>query len=198
MKIYRNKNLNYSLKTNNYVSCHDNYTLYDKLVRSVTGATSEEILAMNKLCASVLMVSKGTPFMLAGEEMLRTKQGDHNSYKSSDEINNIDWEVLTEGSKEKALSDFYKALIELRKANEFIRYSDVTATIQGNNIIDVVYKMDGEEVGRAIINPYEEAKNYQLNGSYQLIFDGENLVSEEDCITSIPAKSVVLLKKTDK
>ena len=55
---------------------------------------------MNKLGAAILMISQGTPFWQAGEEMLRTKDGDENSYKSSDAINNINWSVLAEGTRE--------------------------------------------------------------------------------------------------
>ena len=74
----------------NYTSCHDNLTLWDKLKAASPDASQEELLAMNRLCAATVLLSKGTPFFLAGEEMLRTKGGDHNSYMSSDEVNNLD------------------------------------------------------------------------------------------------------------
>ena len=75
---------------------------------------------MNRLGASIIMISKGTPFFLAGEEMLRTKNGDTNSYASSDAINNIDWEALAPDSAQWDMVQFYRALIELRKSNEFL------------------------------------------------------------------------------
>ena len=78
----------------NYMSAHDNRTLWDKLANSNADATVEQRLAMNRLGAAIIMVSRGTPFMQAGEEMLRSKGGDENSYNSGDAVNNIDWEVL--------------------------------------------------------------------------------------------------------
>ena len=80
----------------NYASCHDNLTLYDKLTASVHNdekytTRREDLVAMNRLSAATVLMSHGMPFMLAGEELGRTKQGDENSYKSSVEINQIDW-----------------------------------------------------------------------------------------------------------
>ena len=72
-----------------------------------------EILAMNKLSAALIFTSQGLPFMLAGEEMARTKHGDHNSYKSPLSVNAIDW---TRAKKYSNLVDYYKGLIAIRKA----------------------------------------------------------------------------------
>ena len=181
----------------NYVACHDNLTLYDKLKASCPTATDEEIVAMNKLAASVLMVSKGMPFMLAGEEMLRTKNGDHNSYMSSDEINNIDWECLKEGSYALELMKFYKAVIALRKDNSFLRNADVTAYVwdDGSYMIDAYYYVNGNEKGRALINPNTYSKTIDASG-YTVIFDGAQSVDYAgESTTTVPAKSVVVLKK---
>lgn len=77
-------------KTVNYVTCHDNYTLYDRF--KAAGITDETLVKkMAMLANSVVFTSQGTTFMLAGEEMLRTKQGDFNSYESSYEINELDY-----------------------------------------------------------------------------------------------------------
>ena len=62
------------------------------------------------------MVSKGMTFFQAGEEMLRTKGGDENSYKSSDEVNNIDWSVLNDDTIQNDMMLYYKGLIEMRKS----------------------------------------------------------------------------------
>ena len=100
----------------NYVSCHDNNTLWDKINISNADDTEEDKIKMNNLCASVVYTAQGIPFMLSGEEILRSKDGDSNSYKSSDAINAIKWdEMNTE------VFDYYKGLIEFRKAHSGLR-----------------------------------------------------------------------------
>lgn len=102
----------------NYASCHDNLTLYDKLYSSMYGGEDyssrrEDLVAMNRLSAAIVMTSRGMPFMLAGEEFARTKEGDENSYKSSVEVNQLDWERINEFP---SLVDYYKGLIKIRSA----------------------------------------------------------------------------------
>ena len=111
----------------NYMSAHDNNTLWDKLLLSNPNASDDARNKMNNLGAAILMISKGTPFWQAGEEMLRTKDGDENSYKSSDEINNIDWSVLSEDSREYKTMLYYKGLIEMRKTYSI--FSDVNTIV---------------------------------------------------------------------
>ncbi len=97
-----------------YVSCHDNHTIYDKLKVSRPDATESHIIAMDKLANAVVMTSQGVAFMHAGAELLRTKNGEHNSYNLPDGINQIDW---TRKTKHKDVLDYYKNLIALRKAH---------------------------------------------------------------------------------
>lgn len=116
-------------QTVTYSSCHDNNTLYDKLVASVHGADSDyyaryqDVVAMNKLNGAVILTSQGMSFMVAGEEMARTKNGDENSYKSSVEINQIDWRQTLQYSDVK---EYYKGLIKIRKA--YAPFTDSTNT----------------------------------------------------------------------
>ncbi len=100
----------------NYVSAHDNLTLWDKLCASNGDDTEADRIKMNKLSASIVYTSQGIPFMLSGEEILRSKEGDHNSYKSSDEINSIKWDEMNTD-----VLDYYKGLIEFRKAHAGLR-----------------------------------------------------------------------------
>lgn len=102
----------------NYVSCHDNHTLYDKLMVSRPDASDEEIIAMNKLAQAIIFTSQGVPFIHAGSEMLRTKNGEHNSYKSPDSINRIDY---SRKNTYKNVVAYYKNLIALRKAHPAFR-----------------------------------------------------------------------------
>jgi pullulanase len=102
----------------NYASCHDNYTLYDKLKLSCPDYTEEEIKRMVMLSGALVLTSQGIPFLHAGVEMARTKSGNHNSYKSPDSINQIDW---TRKSTYQDIFRYYQSLIALRKAHPAFR-----------------------------------------------------------------------------
>ena len=115
-----------------YTSCHDNHALYDILCmtmgKSQNGNRYDDIVAMNKLSASIVLTSQGSSFFQAGEEFARSKMGDHNSYKSSASINKLDWKRVKEYSD---LVNYYKGLIEIRK--NFSAFRDPT-TSAGNRI----------------------------------------------------------------
>ncbi len=115
----------------NYTSCHDNLTLWDKINSSNGDDSLEDRIKQNLLAASIVYTSQGTPFILAGEEMLRTKVKpdgtfDHNSYASSDEINSIKWNTMSEPENKKVI-DFYKGLIAFRKAHTSLRMTENTS-----------------------------------------------------------------------
>ncbi|MGB5323583.1 type I pullulanase, partial [Lutimonas sp.] len=101
-----------------YVSCHDNHTLFDKLKVSQPEADEVSLIAMDKLANAVVLTSQGVSFLHAGSEMLRTKNEEHNSYNLPDSINQIDWNWKV---KHKAVFDYYKNLIALRKAHPAFR-----------------------------------------------------------------------------
>lgn len=105
----------------NYVSCHDNHTLYDKLKVSRPDADEETIIKMHALANTIVLTSQGIPFLHAGVEMKRTKGGEHNSYNKPDSVNRIDWEWLHEN---KELAEYYRQLIALRKAHPAFRMTD--------------------------------------------------------------------------
>ena len=102
----------------NYASCHDNYTLYDKLILSCPEASEEELTRMVMMAGALVLTSQGIPFLHAGTEMARTKLGDHNSYKSTDQTNQIDW-----NKKYSFLGvyQYYQGLIRLRKNHPAFR-----------------------------------------------------------------------------
>ena len=93
------------------------------------------------------------PFFLAGEEILRTKGGDSNSYKSSDEVNNLRWDDLVPGSDAMAMRDFYRSLIALRKANPFLTKGEIACEVLKDNSIEVTWTQDGKPAAYAVINP---------------------------------------------
>lgn len=102
----------------NYVSCHDDLMLTDKLRKSMPEASDAERQRAARLAQTIIMTSQGTPFIFAGEEIFRDKQGVHNSYKSPDSINAINWELKHINAEQ---FDYYRKLIALRKAHPAFR-----------------------------------------------------------------------------
>lgn len=107
----------YPSQSINYSSCHDNLTLYDKL-SYINRGDKEQIIKEAKLAFALVLTAQGVPFIHAGSEFLRTKHGDHNSYRSLDNINGIDWSLADKHSE---LVETVKALIKLRKAHPALR-----------------------------------------------------------------------------
>lgn len=109
----------------NYVSCHDNHTLFDRIAIAAPEAPRSMLIRMNHLAAAFTILSQGVPFMQAGEELLRTKPGkhggfEHNSYRSPDKVNAIKWDTLDDEEYQHTLS-YYKGLIAFRKAHPGLR-----------------------------------------------------------------------------
>ena len=185
----------------NYTSSHDNNTLWDKLLVSCPYSSEEDRLAMNRLCAATVLLSRGIPFFLAGEEMLRTKGGDSNSYKSSDAVNNLDWDSLAPGSAQLAMSEYYRGLIAVRKNNAFLTSGDAPeCEILDENIIAITWLQDEKAAAFALINPgISEAEAAVPDGwtGYTVLVQNETAVPEgtavEDALVRAAPKSVTLV-----
>ncbi len=192
----------------NYMSAHDNNTLWDKLNLSNPDNTTEELLAMNRLGAAIVMVSKGTPFWQAGEEFLRTKPNadgtfNENSYNASDAVNNIQWDAMTPDSDEYAMMRYYQGLIAMRNAYGIFRANgdDVTITFEdlpGGGMVVKYVATTGEEA-IVLINPTNAADTYTLEGSWKLVVDGTRAGAEVlETVTgsvSVAACSVMVFVK---
>ena len=123
------KNVNYSKKPwaieptqmLAYVSCHDDMCLVDRLKASIPHLKEDELIRLNLLAQTAVFTSQGVPFMLSGEELLRTKQGVHNSFESPDSINHLDW-----SNKERypQVFKYYSDLIALRRNHPAFRLGD--------------------------------------------------------------------------
>ena len=182
----------------NYMTSHDNHTLWDKLTKSVPNATDEQKAAMTRFGAAIVMISKGTPFWLAGEELLRTKGGDHNSYASSDAVNNMDWDALVPGSLVASTRDWYKALIELRKKATFLRGADVTCEVLDDMSIVAKYYEKGAVAAIAVINPHDAEIEYTLPaGNWGVLINGDSIsANPSETLTGsvrIPALGILLV-----
>lgn len=130
----------------NYVSCHDDPCIVDKLRAINPSFTIDEIIRMDLLAQTIVFTSQGVPFIYAGEEVLRDKKGVHNSYQSPDSINRINW-------NNKALYpqvfEYYKGLIAMRKAHPAFRMSDAAMVADAINFLPsesgvVAYTIDGK------------------------------------------------------
>lgn len=113
-------------QTVNYASCHDNYTLWDKISESRKDASEADRIRMNNLAAAIYMMAEGIPLIHAGEELLRTKPSvdgsgvEHNSYNLPDSVNSIKWSDLNK-EEYRNVRDYYKGLIEFRKNHAALR-----------------------------------------------------------------------------
>lgn len=125
-------------QTVNYASCHDNYTLWDKISESRKDASEADRIRMNNLAAAIYMMSEGIPLIHAGEEILRTKPSvdgngvEHNSYNLPDSVNSIKWNDLDKEAY-RNVRDYYKGLIEFRKNHAALRLTsaaDVKANVR--------------------------------------------------------------------
>jgi pullulanase len=100
------------LQTITYVTCHDNPCLWDKIVSTCINCTKSDKLDIQKLANGIVLTSQGVPLLHAGEEIVRTKFGEHNSYNFPDSINQLVWHNK---ATYRDVFDFYKDMIALRK-----------------------------------------------------------------------------------
>ncbi|MGL4851291.1 MAG: type I pullulanase [Phocaeicola sp.] len=123
-----------------YVSCHDDMCLVDRLESSIPDLKEGELKRLNKLAQTAVFTSQGIPFIYAGEEVMRNKQGVHNSYKSPDSINQIDWSYKAQHAD---IFSYYKGLIQLRKNHpafrmasaEMVREKLVFLPVEESNVV---------------------------------------------------------------
>lgn len=169
-----------------YASCHDNICLYDKLVGSVYGADGkyrkryEDLVAMNKLSAAIVITSQGIPFSLGGEEFCRSKDGDENSYASSRKENMLDWENVDLYSD---VIEYYRGLYKIRDA--FAAFSDSTAATANSltYLSDVPKGVMGYTINNTesekwsqmcvIFNGSDSAQNVTAKGDWVVLADNK-------------------------
>ena len=180
----------------NYVECHDNLTLFDKLAYSnfakytnLTDAQIKTVSDQDKLAAAYIFLAQGTPFINGGQEFLRTKQGDENSYQSTDNINAID---LGFKDKYSDVYNTYKGLIALRKANPEAFGSNEAA--KAEKVSSGVTKYTTSDFC-VYFNATDKAVAIDA-GDYANIVDvSSGTPTDGDVVASVPAKSFVILKK---
>ncbi|MCR5888381.1 DUF3372 domain-containing protein [Hymenobacter sp. J193] len=105
-------------QTINYVACHDDMVLWDKLAAANPGVPEAERVKMDLLSNVIVFTSQGVPFLPIGDEFLRTKGGSHNSYNQPDAVNQLDWGRKAQYAR---VFEFYRQLIALRRAHPAFR-----------------------------------------------------------------------------
>lgn len=199
----------------NYVSCHDNYTLWDKLSVSCPEASEEKKKAMNRLCAAIVFTSQGVPFIQAGEEFLRSKPLPEkkgfaeNSYNMPDAVNSIKWDNIHEYPD---MIAYYKGLMALRKAHPVFRMKSEAEMTQNlcflsdtpENVVAYLLKGKGAddtpENILVIFNGNDEEILYNLpEGKWKILVDdktagadGKKNISER---TDVEPLSALVLEK---
>ncbi len=188
-----------------YVEAHDNHTLWDKLELTNPGDSDEVRTQMHKLSSSILLTSQGIPFLHAGQEFMRTKYGDHNSYKSPDSINQMDWLRRATFNNE---VDYMKGLIELRKKYSAFRMTSaeqikthVSFIDAPKNTVAYIIEWNKHEYFTVAHNANREAVEITLpsKGPWKVLVDGKQAGSKllyvvHDNKIKVPALSSFVLK----
>lgn len=177
----------------NYACCHDNLTLWDKINSSNGTDSLEDRIKQNLLSAAIVYTSQGIPFILAGEEMLRSKVKedgtfDENSYASPDFVNSMKWDAL-EDENTRMVYEYYKGLIAFRKSQESLRMENVGLDQiefyeQEEREGAVVYEIAPKQTGASgnifvIYNPFREDIPVTLpEGSWDVYVKGQKAGTE--------------------
>ncbi|MGC8865940.1 MAG: type I pullulanase [Bacteroidales bacterium] len=196
----------------NYVSCHDNHTLWDKTKYTIPNATQEELVAINKLASTIVLTSQGIPFLHNGVEMMRSKKGVENSYNSPDSINQIDWnwKYLYRSAVE-----YHRRLIEMRKNHPAFRMRTREEIEKNLHFIDtgktcvVAYTLDGAAVADTwkrilvVFNGNRHAEQIRIpEGKWRVILNGDRFFDEPVPwpplpFLNLPASSAMILAETE-
>ena len=175
-------------QTITYVSCHDDNTLFDRLKIANPTATEADLIKMDKLANAIVLTSQGVAFLHSGAEILRTKQGIANSFKSPDSINQIDW---SRKLKYKEVFDYYKGLVSIRKNHPAFRMPTAEMIAKNLKFIDtgnpglVAYQISNNANGDSwknilvLLNGNQATKSIVLPlGSWTLVV-GDSTINEQ-------------------
>lgn len=172
----------------NYVSCHDDLMLTDKLRKSMPEATDAERMRAAKLAQTIILTSQGTPFIWTGEEIFRDKKGVHNSYNSPDSVNAIDWSLKHKNNDQ---FRYYQELIKLRKAHPAFRMTTADQVarhlkfdkVEGDNLISysLTDNANGDEWKeiKLVFNGSDEPRTVKVaHGNWIVIAEDGNIAAD--------------------
>ena len=188
----------------NYVESHDNLTLADKLTASVKGVSPAGVAQLSQFASSIAFLSQGVPFLQAGQEFLRSKNGNENSYNADDATNSLKWSTKV---KYVATTKYYQGLFALRAAHPAFRMN-TTAQVKANlkflkTTNDVIaYSLNGKAVKDAastivvIHNPNAGAATVTLPNGKKWAIVVKGGVAGTKTIESITASKVSVAGQT--
>ncbi|MCI5746077.1 MAG: type I pullulanase [Erysipelotrichaceae bacterium] len=166
----------------NYIECHDNYTLYDKLKIIMPDCGEKERNKAQLTCIAAILFAQGIPFLHAGMEFNRSKKGVENSYNSSDDINMIRWNLLDENEKNvKAVKDFIsirKEFMCFKNTNRKVILNSIDAKIVNETFL-ILYT-SGLKIVLLIFNPTSVRKKVSLNGEYYIYANQYGYLKKDD------------------
>ena len=190
-----------------YVSCHDDMCLTDRLRATVPYITDDELIRLDLLAQTAVLTSQGVPFILSGEEMLRDKKSVHNSFRSPDSINRLDWNNL---KRYPQVFDYYAGLIALRKAHPAFRMGKAEEVRKHLEFVDapkgvVAFRLKDNAGGDAwrniyvVLNSQKTPQNVKVaEGSYTKVVangkvnaDGLGLISDST-LTVAPQSALIV------
>lgn len=191
----------------NYVSCHDDLCLVDRLKASVPGITTDELVRLDELAQTAVFTSQGVPFMLSGEEMLRDKKGVHNSYNSPDSINELRWENL---KRYPQVFSYYEGLISLRRNHPAFRLGNADLVRQHLEFLPsddcfVAFRLTGNAGGdtwRNIIvalNANKQQRSITIPDGQYTVVCRDGIINESGLDTikgsqiTVPAQSAIII-----
>ncbi len=149
----------------NYVECHDNLTLFDKLSLSLKDADLDRIIAADRMAAALVMFSRGIAFIQAGQEFLRSKDGDANSYRSPDSVNCLKWDQLSENRE---TVEYYRGLIALRR--RFLREFGAASATRSGGADVICFSSSGGDF-YLILNPTDREMTVDIDGKFEVYAD---------------------------
>lgn len=183
----------------NYSTCHDNLTLYDALKAHLPNANAAEFVKRAKLADSMIMLSQGVPLFHSGQEALRTKNGNANSYNADITVNEIDWKRVEQN---KDLVSYFQKLVQLRKTCPAFRMStydeikkNITPIVKGENGVFAFEIKSADSTMYVIFNVNEKANQFtsvDLTGSKILLSSDDTTVGAK---TILPGLSTLVIKK---
>jgi pullulanase len=197
------KDVNQSI---NYVECHDNNTIFDKLEKCCYDEDEITKLKRIKLINALNIFSFGVPFFHLGQEIGLSKDGDHNSYRSGDKINSFKYNVLDERSE---MFNFFKDVVKFKKKYPFLRMSSKDIIDKGIEIsTDKGGVLKVQYIDKELISPFKDVIMYvnptkslfetDLNDYYQIIFNESGEICSELFAQHLlvnPLSVVIVVKK---
>lgn len=183
----------------NYSTCHDNLTLYDALKAHLPNANAAEFVKRAKLADSMIMLSQGVPLFHSGQEALRTKNGNANSYNADITVNEIDWKRVEQN---KDLVSYFQKLVQFRKTCPAFRMStydeikkNITPIVKGENGVFAFEIKSADSTMYVIFNVNEKANQFtsvDLTGGKILLSSDDTTVGAK---TILPGLSTLVIKK---